>query len=970
MKKIQITFKDPATKLPIVRADVTWKLTKNEDPAADIISSDTTSILDGLLVPPDVDERDLTTRGTSPGAISKYPQIWLHWSVPGYESGKVNILLQRSPMGVVQMLKNHVAAPVAVAASGTEIKNEERNWLTYESLFNKVEFRKPNCKFDLMLYLIPMNKITIWLSEDISDSDVQTFTNAFFPDFEPEVIKRIASAFWPWRKENDALLTELYGASYFTCTPRVADSSRETMIVYLEPYAVLPYNRYDNTVSSFACGTKNHPGMNLLKVKAKTWNAWKTASRSCVMQLPAEPTKPRADVWIAGATARNLAEPWSDWAYNDTHRKEGFENLQNEPFSLQTHRERAYSIKTGVEYVGKNFQGGGNHKDVIGDWLIGCLRSDYISQVHRELKPPRDRLTILTELITITEKQTRQHTESGCMAYKEGIQVRKISDLRPDKFYLAPLNVPFVGLDLKKFWPEYHFFNDTAPRGVAVATPDERKDWSEFWKIAFAAQLGTAKALLMLRYGMQILNPNQQNFLIEFENGDDGKVRPTGTIAVRDLADASIHREAAWALFDLPGLPPQDPGGKQGLADPRVPTFEFEFTPNRMKEFGFDNQDDQETGTTPKKFGPPGTQFLWQRFSAYVNLDKGSDVQNHPVLSDKIDKQKATTVYKNLITAMSDWGMAHNKSYIACVESHLGRNFTDIDWSRCPNPSRLQNIATIGEARIDIQPTIGRFTPGSGDLAVSNITMGPLSAEEKLVVKSMLPNGANADMLPDGTPKDVALAEKWMRVYGTGFAPAVKIEVSGVVIEDPNYLVRTDDRTIYVRDRFELRRFRMNGFVVKLSNSHTPGPPKKDGGAGASVLTDPSNYKFEPDPEYVEEIAWEEMSAKVIHDYLASAEGQAALHNLKNGWKITPPSVSLKLSEVGKPFAWKRVFLRSKAGGKHWTDLTDDKGLIRVYGTDRGSLQFCPQTTESDFSAGHWLDFVAGTYRSLTIEIS
>lgn len=921
------------SKEPLKQKTIEWKVTKGPPP--ENVAAGTTQTDDaGLLI--------LTIPDQAPPRMSKFASVTVSCRFGELDSGEKGVTLNPAAQATALFFKNPAAgvavapnaAAVALAPVPVAITNPDRDWLTYESLFNKDAFRKPNCKFDLSLYLIPMNDIRIWLRNDLPPADLQAFVDAFFPDFEPEDIRRLANGFWSWKQKETDLLAEVQGRSYFVCSPRKIASDRERLILYVEPYAVLPYNRFDNTETSNACGTRNHEGT-LLKVKSKTWNAWKTASRSCVFKLPDAPTKERRKPWIPFG-ANSDAEQWSAWQYSSIHRDAGFEQLHDSPFKLSPDRSRSYSIKTGVEFVGKNNQGGALHKDVIGDWLVGCLRSDYLMQVEADLHPPKDGVVILTELITITEKKTRQHKEYGNMNFKEGIQVRDLAVLK-GKIYLAPLNIPFVGLDLKEFKSEYRYFDDK------LETPEHRKIWQDFWKVAYAANLGRAKALLTLRFGLQIINPNQQNFLIEFKEESTG-VKPTGNIAARDLADASIHREAVWALFEGPGLPPQDANGKEKLALLNVPTLKFEFESGRMAREGFDNQDDQETGTTNIKFGPPGTQFLWQRFSAFANLDKGKEAQEHPVLSHPQDKNIATPIYKNLLTAMADWGMAHNKSYIACVEAHLGKNFRAIDWSLCPNPSRLQQIQTINGAKSEIRPKRKVMTDQAGGPRITGVVVGPLPDNVKTSIASKIDASVHRDAFRD---------ERCLQVSGADFADDAELIVGTAKIKAEFYICTPT--LIVMKDLIEINGVEAKKSKVAVVNPAAPGKP--------------AECRFEEDRNYMEEIDWEERSAKVIHDFLAGDEGQTAIKRMKVDWKPRSPIKVLQfIGPDAKPFAWQRVFM--KEGTQTWTDLTDGEGRIHIYDGEVANVKICPQKDEDCASGATWLPCENSTWEGIQIKVT
>jgi len=817
-------------------------------------------------------------------------------------------------------------------------ENDGFHWLTYESLFNKTKFKKPKCEFKLGLYLIPFNELTIWIRDEISNNDLQAFVDAFFPDIDKETLKEVANGFWSWRHKDSDLVGVQQGNTLI-CSPRKTNGDRKILIIYVMPYAVLPYNRFDNTSNSNALGTRDHDGL-LLRLKAEEpyfWSTWKTASRSCVVKLPDVPVKKKGTPWLP-INATSLAQPFSPWTYSDEHRRDGFENLADQPFDLATSGNRAFSLKTGVEFVGKNNQGGYFHKDIIGDWLIGCLRSDYIVMVDKQLKPPKEGLRIHTELITITEKRTRSHTGKGGLNFKEGVQVRDLSVLDKFKVYFAPLNIPFVGPgndgDFNILREEFYFLTD------AVDEP-ERQKWCDYWKVAFAAALGRSKALLMLRYGLQILNPNQQNFLIEFDKKDGGLV-PTGNIAIRDLNDASIHREVVWALFNGPGLPPTSREDLTRLAELDVPTFKFEFEDGRMAREGFGNQDCQETGSTATDFGPSGTQFLWQRFSAFVNGDKPGVLKGEEAIN---------RVWKNLLWAMADWGMAHNKAYITAVEIHLGINFRDIDWNKYKDPARYKTLANIDQAQLHAMKSRSVFnSTDSATLSITGVVgftlPGTKTAWEQKFDPMQYPFRDDLKTKPCLTINGVGLNQTSVVSFGSRDIPANQVFITRNGSINVQYDLNTPDAEA-------VKLILLRRIPLKVTN---PGPV---------VATATGS----PDPDEPGDMGWEEISAKVIHDYLASAPGQAALKACRDRkWALIKPSFTIRLKGPdNRPFAWKKVFFKSV--DMEWTDLTNRKGELYIYNNVARDLRICPKKDETVVKGAEWLPCLNAEWRGITIDI-
>ncbi len=92
------------------------------------------------------------------------------------------------------------------------------------------------------------------------------------------------------------------------------------------------------------------------------------------------------------------------------------------------------------------------------------------------------------------------------------------------------------------------------------------------------------------------------------------------------------------------------------------------------------------------------------------------------------------------------------------------------------------------------------------------------------------------------------------------------------------------------------------------------------------------HYENKFDPDYLDEMGWEEKMAKFIHDYLASAEGQKALRDCRGrGWKTVSPIFRLQiLDKEDKPIAEAPVRI-SRKDTEVWTDITDGNGEIHIY---------------------------------------
>jgi hypothetical protein len=103
-----------------------------------------------------------------------------------------------------------------------------------------------------------------------------------------------------------------------------------------------------------------------------------------------------------------------------------------------------------------------------------------------------------------------------------GFLVRDLTRLCDGHVYLPAFSIPFVG------------------RAIAALAG---REFAAFWGAAYAEPVGRAKARLLARYGLQYVTPNPQNILIQL----DRRLRPTGAIVFRDLADTDFVTDSVRA---------------------------------------------------------------------------------------------------------------------------------------------------------------------------------------------------------------------------------------------------------------------------------------------------------------------------------------------------------------------------------------------------------------------------------------
>ncbi|KDQ61908.1 hypothetical protein JAAARDRAFT_31397 [Jaapia argillacea MUCL 33604] len=396
-----------------------------------------------------------------------------------------------------------------------------------------------------------------------------------------------------------------------------------------------------------------------------------------------------------------------------------------------------YSIKAGVMYVGSSQQASKDFGKFRLDKenILASLRSEYILALDaiagRDSSHPDDLLILLPEILTVTAVDlpigtrpdldispgvTQANPIPAFDFNGDGFQLRDLTQLDRTKRYFPPFSAIYIGIkagptpdsppvvDLTTLADRYERLLAGATAAdiqqivADTATGTPSYVWAQYWKTAYAEKLAEAKALLLLRYGLQSLSPNSQNFLLEY--GDN--MVPTGRVVIRDLGDLRLHTNWVWTLFAP--LSPVPPTGLKNvpfvplLVPPPVPipgrnpvlelpyrqllTFETVVlpaendpllaNPNRsISDRAF--WAPQETGgafaTTYPDLGkayPPGTQLNWFAFSA---LTQGGGISSASKFGTDPDLKSAG--WQRILAVNAWWGIAHTRAFVAYLESAL-----------------------------------------------------------------------------------------------------------------------------------------------------------------------------------------------------------------------------------------------------------------------------------------------------------
>jgi hypothetical protein len=144
---------------------------------------------------------------------------------------------------------------------------------------------------------------------------------------------------------------------------------------------------------------------------------------------------------------------------------------------------------------------------------LSVIRSQTIKDIDEALGVS-EYLQVLYDVAAYTERESNN-----------GYSVRDLTPLQDGHYYLPAFSIPYVGQEI-------------------LAHLASQEAFETFWGKHYAAALGRAKALFLLRYGLQMNTPNAQNIIVQL----DRNFFPTGKIFIRDTADSRYYEAIAYAL--------------------------------------------------------------------------------------------------------------------------------------------------------------------------------------------------------------------------------------------------------------------------------------------------------------------------------------------------------------------------------------------------------------------------------------
>lgn len=293
-------------------------------------------------------------------------------------------------------------------------------------------------------------------------------------------------------------------------------------------HAVFPYNYDDNSGASYVLGANMNEPV-LAKVNARRLMAelprWSTASRSCIAAIGQD----------IDLTEENNAA----WSHRDVNNADA--SIYGPNFAQQRNPDKTYekfkgdndglvfySVKTGVEFVGKANQTASRKQFLESTSVQAMNRSNLVAWVRKNYQPLTTRYQIEILCVLLKSNPTfKDMVDEADEADKndlkqqfppdwDGFQVRDIGDSAGEIWFPA-LAIP--------------------TQGKAFAKKLGEDDWVGFWEKHFARPLGRAKAELLALFGLQ-LQGNSQNMLVAFQRNQPLQ---QSTFIVRDIGDALLN---------------------------------------------------------------------------------------------------------------------------------------------------------------------------------------------------------------------------------------------------------------------------------------------------------------------------------------------------------------------------------------------------------------------------------------------
>lgn len=295
-----------------------------------------------------------------------------------------------------------------------------------------------------------------------------------------------------------------------------------------EDYVRFPFNTWDSGPSDSLSWLTINEELRAEKFeeRLRILPRWSTASRSCLALIPEDasqlPTIAASDLDMGqrfklndkpGKPSPNVPE----WKAKNDHRfvttvgDVGKAAAQTgcKPTTLADTKYRLYSVKTGVNYVGSQEEGGFGKNRLEANCSMAMLRSEVIDAM-----PNQDlSFGVQTEVLTITAPSTMKNKEGNVV--RDGFQVRDLSCLWPGTSYIPCQAIPYA----RKYFER----------------ASEPSDQCAIWRENFAITLGRAKARLFLNYGLIHTSANAQNFLLGFKGYE------LMQFVTRDVGDTSWH---------------------------------------------------------------------------------------------------------------------------------------------------------------------------------------------------------------------------------------------------------------------------------------------------------------------------------------------------------------------------------------------------------------------------------------------
>jgi len=569
--------------------------------------------------------------------------------------------------------------------------DRRKQFLAYETLRNADRFIKGPGRTQVGLYTAPLKRFRIEMDECVlTDDRFKLLREAVFPTLD-DADKLRARANVNAGREIRVMNGQPFGRIGADSDTLNLARDVKNKAARSNHVVVMPYNYEDNGSTSEAIGTTLEASYKKLGAE---WFMWKSASRSSFVEIEMVDHEDVVDA---------SGDPWP-WKY-DARKAPGRlqPHLMDNPFDMSSFDPaRHFSVKTGVEWVGQQYQGNVTGQRYVNQWgdgavtpgkdkieknsVVAMLRSYLIRQIDAKHRYKPDFGSQL-EILTVNS-----------LSGGDGFQVRDLGCFTKSLVPFPALSVPYAGLEImqtagrvgfEQAEAQIRFFtgNEFAEDYLAAINDDvnqtrEQRNYALFWGAGYALMVAAVKAGLLLRYAIVPVTPNPQNFIIEL-TGTGVPSRPI----VRDVGDFLLHHEIAAAYWlaepswrQCGGVIPKDLGAMKFDND----LIGIEYSAKVAQHYA----DDLEMSSGVLPYDSVYHVIAGQKAGNILNWGNNSTFKSWGGADWKTLGSPLTN------SMMARWGALHNEVFMKLIEDEVG---IDLSALRRTNRVTMLNLPAYGQ---------------------------------------------------------------------------------------------------------------------------------------------------------------------------------------------------------------------------------------------------------------------------------